>query len=619
MMITLPDLHHELTSRAAAGLRLGQGLTMARWLRLVPFVLLAMIVARVAWLGTLNEDAFISYRCLENLMHGLGMTWLWDMRSQPYTHPLWMLIHIPLRLVIPDVKVVSFLISFACLGGVLWCLHHRYSGWRPGYSLVVLAPLLLSKCFTEYSTSGLENPLAHLAAALFFVGFLGPQAASFSMDQAAFLAAVAFLNRQDHALFYAIPIALMWIQRRQYLPDLKSLVIAALPVAAWFAFAVFYYGSALPDTYYAKLNAGIDKDLLAVQGLTCLARFIEVDAASFLMIAAGIVSTAFVVKTPAIPYSTRQRFGATAASLMLFLAYSIYAGGDYMLGRFYSTPVIIAVVLLAESLIVLGDAVPVGDAGDSEPATRLSTTARAGLLSIAFIGTGLVSRAAPDFLLGKASTPKMNMWKFGGLDMQAHHWNYRLRSGRVFEGWVNKGALAARASLSVPEGESYVVLSDSAGGNAFYSGPSYGIIDPYGLVDPLLCRLPAYDYSPGHYYRKTPDGYEQSRRAGDSSLTNPSLREYYEKVRFVKSGPLFEPSRIGAAFAYASGADEYLVDEYIVAMALDPVRKSDFWKTRQDRAGWLAALSTDEHRDFRGPLVAWYAGLFSGNPKGKQP
>jgi arabinofuranosyltransferase len=550
-------------------------------------------------------------------MHGLGMTWLYDLRSQPYTHPLWMLIHIPLRLVIPDVKVVGFLISFACLGGVLWCLHHRYSGWRPGYSLVVLTPLLLSKCFTEYSTSGLENPLAHLAAVLFFVGFLGPQRANFSMDQAAFLAAVAFLNRQDHALFYAIPIALMWIQRRRYVADAVSLVIAALPVAAWFAFAVFYYGSALPDTYYAKLTAGIDKDLMAAQGLTCMARFIEADAASFLVIAAAVVSAAVVVRTPAVPPLTRQRFAAAAVSVVLFLAYCIYAGGDYMLGRFFSTPFIVAVVLLAESLIVLGDVVTVTDAADTAIETRSSTATRAGLLSAAFMVAAVLSLAAPDFVLGKASKP--TIWKFGGLDMQAHPWNYRLRSGREVGDWFVVGQEAARRSLAVPEDKAYVEVNGSAGGNAFYSGPSYGIIDPYGLVDPLLGRLPAVSYGPGHYFRKTPDGYEQARRSGDTSGMNPSIREYYEKLRFVKSGPLFAPNRIGAAFSYAGGEDEHLIEDYVAAIAGISGRRDDFWRTSLDRSTRLVRMSSEAEMEFRGPIVACYARLLSGSRTGEQP
>lgn len=581
------------------------------WLSVVPYFLLTLLVGRIVWLGTLNEDSFISYRCLENLMHGLGMTWHVDLRSQPYTHPLWMLLHIPLRILIPDVKIVSFMISFACLGGVLWCLHRNYSGWKPIYSLLVLTPLLLSKCFTEYSTSGLENPLAHLVAVFFSTGFLGGRRRNFDMDQAAFLAAVAFLNRQDHALFYAIPIALMWIQRRQYRADTLSLLIAALPVAAWFVFAVFYYGSALPDTYYAKLTAGIDKDLMAAQGLTCLGRFVELDAVSFLVIAAATVAAISVAMTTSLPVVARQRFAATALSLLAFFAYFIYAGGDYMVGRFFSTPLIISVVLLTESLIAFRNA---GAPTESSTHLRLISS-REGLLSLAFVGAFLVSLAMPDFVLGKPAKP--TIWKFGGLDMQAHSWNFRLRSGLMPEGFEAAGMRSIRKSLAAPETETVVEWNSSAGGFGFYSGPSFGMIDPYGLVDPLLCRLPAENYNPGHYFRKTPDGYEHARCTGETSRMNPHLREYYEKVRFVKSGPLFSPSRISAAVAYATGGDERLIEAYVADMAGDPNHKHDFWTTRQERSARLAHLS--KQRDFRGPFIAWYTGVLSANEKGDKP
>jgi arabinofuranosyltransferase len=581
------------------------------WLSAVPYLLLTLLVGRIVWLGTLNEDSFISYRCLENLMHGLGMTWHVDLRSQPYTHPLWMLLHIPLRIVIPDVKIVSYMISFACLGGVLWCLHRNYSGWKPIYSLLVLTPLLLSKCFTEYGTSGLENPVAHLMAVLFFTGFLGGRRKNFDMDQAAFLAAVAFLNRQDHALFYAIPIALMWIQRRQYRADTISLVIAALPVAAWFAFAVFYYGSALPDTYYAKLTAGIDKDLLAAQGVSALGRFLELDTASFLVIVVAIVAAAAVMAKTVVPCDTRQRFAAAAVSVLLFLTYFIYAGGDYMVGRFFSTPLVISVVLLAESLRVLEQGTPSADAKNE----WLTSGRRESLLWLAFVAAFFIPLAMPDFVLGKPAKP--TIWKFGGLDMQQHPWNFRLRSWRIPEGCEATGMAAIRNSLAVPEDETDIHWNSSAGIHAFCSGPSYGMIDPYGLVDPLLCRLPAEGYNPGHYFRKTPAGYEHARRTGDTSLMNPHLREYYEKLRFVRNAPLFSPERIGAAISYARGADDHLTREYVADMASDPEHKNDFWITRLTRNDRLIQLSLT--KDFRGPFVAWYARMLSGNEESKQP
>jgi arabinofuranosyltransferase len=571
------------------------GAASQHWLRAVPFLLLTLLVGRIAWAGFLTEDAFISYRCLENLGHGLGMTWATDLRSQPYTHPLWMLAHMPLLIVIPDVKIVSFLLCFACTGGVLWSLHRNYSGYRPFYSYVVLVPLLLSKCFVEWSTSGLENPLAHLCAALFFPAFLGRHARSFSMDNAAFLAAAAFLNRHDNALFYALPIAVMFFSRRQYLADATSLLIAALPVAAWFAFAVFYYGQALPDTFYAKLTAGIDKDFLAAQGMTYLARFAERDMPSFLIIVAGLVMAARVALSSAVPIDTRVRFAAAASSVLLFVAYVVHAGGDYMEGRFFSTPFIVAVVLLAESVLAMHQ---------QQTASAPTRNVLPRTICIGVMAGFLSSICMPDLILGPPHI-KDPMWKYGFCDIHTHQWNFYLKSWSHKEkGLDDRGMAIQRKTLEVPSSDSFFEYNGAAGVNGFYSGPSYGMIDAYGLVDPVMSRLPAANYMPGHFYRVAPAGYEKARRTGDTSELEPALRSYYEILRTVKSGPLFSADRIAAAVTFATGRYDHYVHDYALAMSERPDRRNDFWTTQADRH---ARLKREGNVTGRGPIANWYS------------
>jgi len=565
-----------------------------RWLWAVPFLLLAFLIGRIVWAGFLTEDAFISYRCLENLRHGLGMTWATDLRSQPYTHPLWMLAHMPLLLVIPDVKIVSFLLCFACTGGVLWSLQRNYSSYRPFYSYVVLIPLLASKCFVEWSTSGLENPFAHLCAALFFPAFLGRHARSFSMDIAAFLAAAAFLNRHDNALLYALPIATMFFSRRQYLADTVSLLISALPVAAWFAFAVFYYGQALPDTYYAKLTAGIDKDFLAAQGMTYLARFAERDMPSFLVIVAGLALAARVAMGSAIPGDTRVRFAATASSLLLFVAYVVHAGGDYMEGRFFSTPFVVAVILLAESVLTM----------QQQTASATTRDVLPRIICIGAMASLLSSICMPDLILGPPHV-KDRMWKYGFCDIHTHQWNFSLKSWSHMEkGLDDRGIAIQRKTLEVPSSDSFFEYNGAAGVNGYYSGPSYGMIDAYGLVDPVMSRLPAGNYMPGHFYRIAPAGYEKARRTGDTSELEPALRSYYEIMRTVKSGPLFSADRIAAAVTFATGRYDHYLHDYAIAMSERPDRRNDFWTTQADRH---ARLKREASVTGRGPIANWYS------------
>ena len=48
-----------------------------------------LVVTRNAWL---SDDAYITFRTVDNLINGYGLTWNVVERVQAYTHPLWMLL-----------------------------------------------------------------------------------------------------------------------------------------------------------------------------------------------------------------------------------------------------------------------------------------------------------------------------------------------------------------------------------------------------------------------------------------------------------------------------------------------------------------------------------------------
>src|SRR5690242_16188482 len=52
-------------------------------------VLLDVIVLRRAWV---SDDAYITFRTVDNFIHGYGLTWNTAERVQAYTNPLWMLL-----------------------------------------------------------------------------------------------------------------------------------------------------------------------------------------------------------------------------------------------------------------------------------------------------------------------------------------------------------------------------------------------------------------------------------------------------------------------------------------------------------------------------------------------
>jgi len=113
---------------------------------------------RTAWI---SDDAAITLRCVLNLLHGYGATFNIDERVQPYTHPLWFLLISALSVLIRNVFASTFVLSIAISIASLWLLLTRVA--RNFWAGVLAASvLLLSKAYVDFSTSGLENPLAHV-------------------------------------------------------------------------------------------------------------------------------------------------------------------------------------------------------------------------------------------------------------------------------------------------------------------------------------------------------------------------------------------------------------------------------------------------------------------------
>src|SRR5882672_3141247 len=113
---------------------------------------------RTAWI---SDDAAITLRCVLNLLHGYGATFNIAERVQPYTHPLWFALISAGSLVTRNVFASTFLLSIGLSLASMWLLLTRVTTnfWA---GVLAASVLILSKAYVDFSTSGLENPLAHL-------------------------------------------------------------------------------------------------------------------------------------------------------------------------------------------------------------------------------------------------------------------------------------------------------------------------------------------------------------------------------------------------------------------------------------------------------------------------
>jgi hypothetical protein len=134
-------------------------------------------------------------------------------------------------------------------------------------------------------------------------------------------------------------------------------------------------------------------------------------------------------------------------------------------------------------------------------------------------------------------------------------------------GWLSSTPGARPAHRFVRTGEKLGakgkdhVLKATAGFVGYYAGPATHVVDPLGLTDPLLARLPAAfdpDWRTGHFRRHVPPGYVAAAGTDAVALDEPDAQALYDALARITRGPLFSRDRWRAIAAIHLGG--YPVD-----------------------------------------------------------
>jgi arabinofuranosyltransferase len=501
-----------------------------------------VVVARNAWL---SDDAYITFRTVDNLIHGYGLTWNVTERVQAYTHPLWMFLMSGLTVVTREVFFTAYALCMALSLLAVYVLVTQVADSFPA-ALWGIAALTFSKAFVDYSTSGLENPLTHLILAGFLAVYLGAEDEidSRTLLGLALLTALGMVNRIDTALFYLPALAYAMIRARA-VPIVKRLTVTALgfaPLLAWELFSLVYYGAPVPNTAFAKLNLGLitRRDLLP-QGLDYLLDSLRRDPLTLVVIAAGVVVPLVVRAWHNVP---------VIAGFSAYVLYVVSIGGGFMSGRFLSAQLLAAVAVLVSLPFRFRPAgwgaalAPVLILGLLGPNSTVLTTpeSRAEFDSGSWYASRGISDEAANYYPSTGLVPALR-----GAELPEHD-------------WVREGRAAGQEGPTV-------VTRGSVGFFGYYAGPQVHVIDLLGLADPLLARLPptSRHWRVGHYGRTVPDGYVDSLAAGENRIEDDALAAYYDKLAFVIQGDLFDPDRLVEVGKLNLGAYDDLLDTYAYA------------------------------------------------------
>jgi len=500
---------------------------------LAALALLLALFLHTAWL---SDDAFITYRTVDNFLNGHGLRWNIVERVQAYTHPLWMMVVAAAVWPVRNFLLVPLLLSVAIslLAAVLLV---RRVAIGPHAGLAALALLAASKAFVEYSTSGLENPLTHLL----LVVLLGWHFAAPEVPRRALWLSLAagllVLNRLDSALM-AAPILLALVLERGPRASFGWIVLGFLPLAAWEVFSIVYYGFPFPNTAYAKLQTGIAPEDLWPHGLFYFANSAMVDP----------ITVATVVAGCAVALAGRQRRElAVVAAIVLYVVYTVRIGGDFMSGRFVAAPFLMAVVLVA----------------------RLPLSPAEGrLAALAAACIALSSPASPLRFERNFGTeqifPRGNALQTDRWGVADERWIYFRSASLVHLNPGQKVPASMRlfgAEISVQRA-SLVQPLGAIGYYGFLVPRDRHIVDVYGLSDPLLARLPVADpkvWRIGHFDRVLPRGYLETLGTGIDLIENPDVAHYHRVLKIVTRGELFDWDRFVEIWRLNTGAYDSLL------------------------------------------------------------
>jgi hypothetical protein len=442
------------------------------------------------WGAGLVDDAFIFCRYADNLVRGVGTVFNAGERVEGFTSAGWMLMLAAIRLVTARLDLAALMLSAAaaiCVGALVYDWLGRYFAGGDQWTSWLLAIGLLSlPAIVYWGLSGMEEVFFSLVVTGVLISAWADDQRQSVSARTVLLLIAALLARPEGALLLAWIAAFLTLRSKRL--DARwwrsvaaplAIVLAALGLMLLVRFA--YYGSIVPNTYYAKVTP--DWSGRARAGAVYLQRFLFAHSPLLIFVMALFVSAA---KQKTLP---QAGVALLAGWIGIWCAYVEWAGGDHF-GMFrFMLPVLPALILL---MGVVGSSVR----------DRFSAAQRLffrGALILAFSLSIFVSLEIEGF---KARTEPV----------AARAW---AAAGK----WI--------AGNTPPD---TVVATNVIGAIGYFS--KRRIVDMAGLVDPVVAREGTLfpEAAPGHarydtdyIFRRSPDlvVYYTSGMAGAPPFTRP--------------------------------------------------------------------------------------------------
>lgn len=445
------------------------------------------------------DDAFIYFRYAENFLEGNGLVYNVGERVEGYTSFLWLMLMtagkwLGLNVVIWS-KLAGLAFALGCL--ILLANSHRFVvelDTRTSTTATVI--MGTSGIFLPWGVSGAELTLFTflvLLATLYYLYIRGRDSPGKIAAVGAFCGLAALARPEGIMIFTVMAVDQLIIFVRSRKCRLGWLVISfAVIYLPFFCWRYSYYGYPLPNTYYAKVEWGLNQLL---RGCRYLAKF-------------GVPALAALLPLfdPGVLLKLKRKFRRPSLLFIvpiIYAGYIVAVGGDFMPAARFFTPVL--------PLICILSAAAIGQIFRGKTAAwYLAVVVAYNILVLDFY-----------YINGQIKHSDVaNLGKEAGLWLKDH----------------------ARPDA--------VIATNTAGSIAYYSGLT--VIDMLGLTDPIIAHRPVAGMGKGYAGHERTDGeYILSRRpdyvqfwsslgsadpifASDKEIyAIPEFHESYELGKFV--------------------------------------------------------------------------------------
>lgn len=232
------------------------------WRRYTLLLLAIALMGAGFWraAGDTLDDAWITFRCVQNFVHGAGLSFNASPRVECFSNPLMVLLLIPAAAAGVSLPLAAWVIGLAafivCISGA-FRLAQR-AGASPLFSAAAAGATALSFPLLYYSVTGLETGL--FAALL--LGGVWRHAIRGRLDLVGALIWLAAIWCRPEGIAYAalFLFLVLWRERRAPRSALTLTLLIAAATAAGLLLRHAYYGLWLPNTFYAKPPGTADLD-----------------------------------------------------------------------------------------------------------------------------------------------------------------------------------------------------------------------------------------------------------------------------------------------------------------------------------------------------------------------